>query len=106
MKINTVLEALQSLIVEGSDVGTTGADVNKKLKNLDKEAQGVWAESDFEKKKQLARALIHKLKYKDKIEKFLKDLDAIQPGAGGNKRIDALAGNLVLLQTGNRVIKK
>ena len=68
-------------------------------------AQAIWESGDFTEKKELILEAIGKFEYKKKVDKFV-DLDNRPPdNAAGRQKLDKLITDLVLVQSGDKVIR-
>ena len=76
--------------------------IEKMAKQLDQQAQAVWAEKDLEKKRELLiKGMVDNFKFKDKQPEFRRKALA----AKTTKDLDFIASSILLVGHGEKVVK-
>lgn len=68
-------------------------------------AQAIWESGDFEEKKALMLEAIGRFEFKKKVDKFVDMVNKLQNNTVGRQKIDKLITDLVLIQSGDKVIR-
>lgn len=68
-------------------------------------AQAIWESGDFNEKKELILEAIGKFEFKKKVDKFVEMVNRLSDNAAGRQKIDKLITDLVLVQSGDKVIR-
>jgi len=68
-------------------------------------AQAIWESGDFQEKKQLILEAIGRFEFKKKVDKFIDMVNKLSDNAVGRQKIDKLITDLVLIQSGDKVIR-
>jgi cytochrome c556 len=68
-------------------------------------AQAIWASGDFQEKKELILEVISKFEFKKKTDKFVDMVNKLTDSAVGRQKLDKLVADLVLIQSGDKVIR-
>ena len=68
-------------------------------------AQAVWESGDFQEKKTLVLEAIGRFEFKKKVDKFVTMVNGLSDSAAGRQKLDKLITDLVLIQSGDKVIR-
>ncbi len=68
-------------------------------------AQAIWESGDFEEKKSLILEAIGRFEFKKKVDAFISAVNKLTDNAAGRQKIDKLIADLVLIQSGDKVIR-
>ena len=68
-------------------------------------AQAIWESGDFEEKKTLILEAIGRFEFKKKVDAFVTAVNKLTDNAAGRQKIDKLIADLVLIQSGDKVIR-
>lgn len=67
-------------------------------------AQAIWESGDFGEKKQLILEAIGRFEFKKKVDQFVAMVNKLSDSPAGRQKIDKLIADLVLIQSGDKVI--
>lgn len=68
-------------------------------------AQAVWESGDFEEKKAIILEAISRFEFKKKVDQFVTKVNSLKDSAAGRQKLDKLIADLVLVQSGDKVIR-
>ena len=68
-------------------------------------AQAIWESGDFEEKKTLILEAIGRFEFKKKVDAFVTAVNKLADNAAGRQKIDKMIADLVLIQSGDKVIR-
>lgn len=68
-------------------------------------AQAIWESGDFSEKKQLIIEVIGRFEFKKKTDYFINAVNKLPDSAVGRRKIDQMIADLVLVQSGDKVIR-
>jgi len=68
-------------------------------------AQAIWESGDFNEKKALILEAIGRFEFKKKVDQFVDAVNKLTDNAVGRQRIDKMIADLVLIQSGDKVIR-
>lgn len=68
-------------------------------------AEAIWQSGDFEEKKALMLEAIGRFEFKKKVDAFVKAVNSLADSAAGRRKIDKMIADIVLIQSGDKVIR-
>lgn len=68
-------------------------------------AQAIWESGDFQEKKALILEVFKHFEFKKKVDQFVEAVNKLVDNAAGRQKIDKMIADLVLIQSGDKVIR-